>query len=211
MNKIIDKIIISADGINVISKTNGIKGIVQLNLNGNSEILREIFEKNNLSEITNYKYNERIAVALGENGEQLRSYLEICRQVNNGNKINEKAENIPQIEYELKELKKNEQLTVEEKISLYEQAKDVHNTLKKAKQKVSINMGLVDRAYFEIQKLLQNKDKVKALNPGSNKIQEVTTKTHADFVNEIQYDVSEEKALENLIEKEELEKEEIVK
>ena len=107
MNKKVQKIVIKPDGIDVIMDVSGIKSIIQINLTENPEVIKKIFEKFNISDIMFYDFDEKIvrALALDETGEQLRDYLEICKQVSLGMKRISLAENMPEIEYNLRGLK----------------------------------------------------------------------------------------------------------
>lgn len=107
MNKKVQKIVIKPDGIDVIIDVSGIKSIIQINLTENPEVIKKIFEKFNISDIMFYDFDEKIvrALALDETGEQLRDYLEICKQVSFGMKRISLAENMPEIEYNLRGLK----------------------------------------------------------------------------------------------------------
>lgn len=107
MSKTIEKIIISPEGIDVISNINGISEITQISLNEDFSVVKAILEKHNLSDIINYEFDEKIvrALAVDERGEQLRDYLEICKQLNNGNKRIKLVENMPEIEYNLRSLR----------------------------------------------------------------------------------------------------------
>lgn len=108
MSKNIKKIVIGLDGIEVFSEINGVKNITQLNLIGEEKEISDIFEKYNLSNIIIYEYDEKIlrALALDESGEQLRDYLEICKRVTNGEKNIKLAKNMPEVEYDLRSLRK---------------------------------------------------------------------------------------------------------
>lgn len=110
MSKFIKKIVITVEGINVISEINGVNSITQLNFNGSAEDVKKILDKHNISDIMNYEFDEKIvrALAIDESGEQLRDYLEICRQVSYGAKNLVVAENMPEIEYDLRSLRKYE-------------------------------------------------------------------------------------------------------
>ena len=107
MGKKIEKIIITPEGIDVISSINGVNNVIQLNLNGSADEIREILEKYKISEVMNYEFDEKIlrSLALDEDGEQLRDYLEICRQVSYGAKKLAIAQNMPEIEYDLRGLR----------------------------------------------------------------------------------------------------------
>ncbi len=107
MGKKIKKIAISPESIDVFSEVNGVNNIVQISIDEKIETTKEILEKYNLSEITNYEFDEKIvrALALDEEGKQLRDYLEICRRVKNGEKNIDIAKNMPEIEYDLRSLR----------------------------------------------------------------------------------------------------------
>jgi len=107
MEKRIEKIVISPEGIDVISNINGVKSVTKLNLNESTEEIKNIIERYNISDIMNYEFDEKIvrALATDEEGEQLRDYLEICRQVSYGGRKLAIAKNMPEIEYDLRGLR----------------------------------------------------------------------------------------------------------
>lgn len=110
MGKKIEKIIISPEGIDVISNINGVKNITQLNLQPEENEIQEIFEKYNLETVVIYPFDEKIvrALAIDEEGTQLRDYLEICRKVSYGARKLAIVKNMPEIEYDLRGLRKYE-------------------------------------------------------------------------------------------------------
>ena len=110
MNQKIKKIIITVESINVVSEINGVNNIMQLNFNGTAEEVKQILDRYNISDVMNYEFDEKIlrALAIDESGEQLKDYLEICRQVSYGAKNIAIAENMPEIEYDLRSLRRYE-------------------------------------------------------------------------------------------------------
>lgn len=113
MSTVIKKIVISVESIDIYSEINGVSNITQINTDEDFEVTREILQKYNLSEITTYEFDEKIvrALAIDEEGKQLRDYLEICRRVKNGEKNLDIAKNMPEIIYDLRSLREygNEQ------------------------------------------------------------------------------------------------------
>ena len=107
MMKKIEKIIISPEGIDVISNINGVNNVTQINLNGSPEEIQEILEKHKIIDVLHYEFDEKIlrALAIDDAGEQLKDYLELCRQVSYGGKKLEIAQNMPEIEYDLRGLR----------------------------------------------------------------------------------------------------------
>ena len=85
MSKTVEKVVINPESIDVISTLDGVNSITQLNLEPEDNEVQKIYEKYNLSSITNYPFDMKIVRALSENEEQLRSYLELCKSANNTN------------------------------------------------------------------------------------------------------------------------------
>ena len=86
MNKTVEKIVVSEEGIEVISMSEGVKSITQLSLEPEENELQNILERYNLSIINNYSFDINIVRALAESEEQLRNYLETCKKLNSLNK-----------------------------------------------------------------------------------------------------------------------------
>lgn len=110
MDILIKKIIISVESINVIVQKNGIKSIIQLDFENDPGEIKNIFEKYNICSVLDYNFDEKIvrALAIDESGEQIRDYLEICKNVKNGQKNIELAKKMPEIEYDLRSLRNYE-------------------------------------------------------------------------------------------------------
>lgn len=178
MAKTIEKIVISADGIDVISNVNGVNSVTQLNLEGKDNEEREIFEKYNLSSLITYPLDMKIVRALAENEDQLRDYLETCRRSGYSRGKTDIPETIPQIEYDLKNLKagfeqiKDEDSRKFKQLKMYQDAKKTQDTFKSSKGRVELKMGILDKAYFAIQELLseRNKAKTQTLSAGKDNI-----------------------------------------
>ena len=146
---------------------NGVKNITQLGLEPQGNEEQDLFQKYNLSGITNYPFDMKIVRALAENDGQLREYLEVCRKVHNTKEKIEFPDSIPDIFYDLKQLKAS---TIEPamQLKLYKDAKQSLATFKGAKGKVQFSMGILDRAYYSIQEFLQSRNHKypQALNAG---------------------------------------------
>lgn len=158
MNKTVEKVVINPESIDVISILDGVNSITQLNLEPEDNEVHGIHEKYNLSSITNYPYDMKIVRALSENEEQLRSYLELCKNANNTNKRIELPPNTPEVEYDLRNLKKSD-LSLSEQVAMYKSAKETGKVLKQARGKSDLKMSLIDRGYYIIQEFLANKNR----------------------------------------------------
>lgn len=169
MSKNIEKIVINTESIDVISNTNGVNNVMQFNLETEGNEAKEIFEKYNLSSLTNYPFDIKVVRALSENEDQLKDYLETCRRANYSKEKVEIPDSIPEIEYDLRELKdgfteiEDENLRKSSQIEMYRQAKETQSQLR---GKVTIKMGLLDRTYFAVQEFLSNRNKTLALMEG---------------------------------------------
>ena len=113
MSKTVEKVVINPESIDVISVLNGVNSVTQLNLEVEDNEIQEIYDRYNLSGITNYPFDMRIVRALAENEEQLRDYLELCKNANNSSKKVNLPESIPEVEYDLRNLK-NSQLDIKQ-------------------------------------------------------------------------------------------------
>lgn len=129
MSKTVEKIVINTEGIDIISTSNGVNSITQLSLEPEYNEVQGIYERYNLSSIINYPFDMRIVRALSENEEQLRNYLELCKSANNTNKRIELPQNTPEIEYDLRNLKKSD-LSQIEQIEMYKNAKETRKSIK---------------------------------------------------------------------------------
>lgn len=167
MEKKVEQVIINTDGVDVVSVINGVKNITQLGLEPQGNEEQDLFQKYNLSGITNYPFDMKIVRALAENDGQLREYLEVCRKVHNTKEKIDFPDSIPDIFYDLKQLKAS---TIEpaKQLELYKDAKQSMATFKGAKGKVQFSMGVLDRAYYSIQEFLQSRNHKypQALNAG---------------------------------------------
>lgn len=157
MSKTVEKVVINPESIDVISTLDGVNSVTQLNLEPEDNEVHEIHEKYNLSNITNYPYDMKIVRALSENEEQLRNYLELCKNANNTNKRIELPPNTPEVEYDLRNLKKSD-LSLNEQVALYKSAKETGKILKQARGKSDLKMSLIDRGYYTIQEFLTDKN-----------------------------------------------------
>lgn len=137
MSKTVEKVVINSESINVISTSNGVNSITQLNLEPGDNEVQAIHEKYNLSNITNYPFDMKIVRALSENEEQLRNYLELCKNANNTNKRIELPPNTPEIEYDLRNLKKSD-LSLLQQVEMYKTAKETRKSTKTSKRKIRI-------------------------------------------------------------------------
>lgn len=167
MSKTVEKVVINPESIDVISSLDGVNSVTQLNLEPEDNEVHGIHEKYNLSSITNYPYDMKIVRALSENEEQLRSYLELCKNANNTNKRIELPPNTPEVEYDLRNLKKSD-LSLSEQVAMYKSAKETGKVLKQARGKSDLKMSLIDRGYYTIQEFLadKNKKQTQALTTG---------------------------------------------
>lgn len=174
MDKTVEKIVINSEGIDVVSSVEGVNNVVQLNLEPQRDEIQQIFNKYNLEKGVIYHYDEKIIRALSENKEQLVDYLDVCRKASYPAKKVKIPESIPEIEYDLRELKtcfseiEDEDLRKRKQIQMYNKAKEVYSIFK---DKTTLRMGILDRAYFQVQELLQsknNKTTVLMLKEGEN-------------------------------------------
>ena len=174
MEKNVKEIIISANGIDIISTTNGVNNVTQINLEPQENEGKDLLEKYNLSDLKFYPVDMNIVRGLSESQEQLVDYLETTRRLSNSKQKVDIPESMPQILYDLKELKNsfeqipNQDLRKFKQIQIYNQAKQTQNIFKGTK-KVEVKIGPLDRGYFAVQSLLQNRNRgneIKALNSG---------------------------------------------
>lgn len=86
---------------------------------------------------------------------------------------------LPEIEYDLRALRKNEDISDEKKMAQYKKAKETQKMFKKmTDKKVKINMNIFDRAYFEVKGLIENlKNKIALPEP---KRENIIDKTATD-------------------------------
>lgn len=133
----------------------------QLNTESNIDEESKILDKYDLDN-ANYEFDMKIARALTKDEEQLRSYLETCRRAQYSKGKVQVPDNIPEIEYDLTELKdafsdiEDEDLRKYKQIEMYKKAKRTHDTLK---GNVKIKISVLDKAYFTLQEFLQGRDK----------------------------------------------------
>lgn len=174
MEKNVKEIVISANGIDIISTTNGVNNVTQINLEPHENEVKDLLEKYNLSDLKFYPVDMNIVRGLSESHEQLVDYLETTRRLSNSKQKVEVPDSIPQILYDLKELKEgfkqipDEDLRKFKQIQVYNQAKQTQSIFKGTK-KVDVRIGPLDRGYFAVQSLLQNRNRgtqIKALNSG---------------------------------------------
>lgn len=174
MNKTVKKIVVNTEGIdviselneentvgiNVIAELNEVNNVNQLDLEPQDNEIEDIFKEFNLEKSVIYHYDEKIIRALADNKEQLVDYLEVCRKAYYPAKKVEIPNTIPNIEYDLRDLKsafsniKDDELRKIKQIDLYKKAKEVQNMLR---GKVLLKMKILDRAYFSVQEMLQNR------------------------------------------------------
>lgn len=155
MDETVEKIVINAENIEVITRAEGGSGISLLSLEAQEERTQEIFDRYNLNSVMNYPYDINILRALYNNEEQLREYLDACRKANASKKRIELGEVIPDIEYDLVGLK-NSELDTSRQLEMYRKAKETCRML--GSKKVKLKMSVIDRAYYTVQKLLQSKN-----------------------------------------------------
>lgn len=172
MSKTVEKIVINTEGIDVISVQNGVNNVTQLSLEPQENEVQEIFKKYNLETVVLYPFDTSIVQALGEYEEQLIDYLSVCRKASFPTKKVELPDTIPDIEYDLRNLKnsfqdiQDDSLRRSKQIEMYKRAKEVQSVLR---GKTTLKMGLFDRGYFSVQELLlnrSNKTPRLMLNPG---------------------------------------------
>lgn len=173
MEKTVEKVVISPEGIDVISISNGVNNVTQLSIEDQVNDPQSIFQKYNMETVILYPYDKNIVQALSENEEQLKDYLETCRRASYPMKKVDVPETIPEIEYDLRKLKEgfqevnDEDLRKMKQIEMYKRAKEVQKMLI---GKATLKIGILDRAYFSVQELLQSrhtKSNKLLLNPGS--------------------------------------------
>lgn len=175
MSRTVKRIIIKANEIEVEGQSNNAKNYYRLNSTLTPE---DIININKIKEDHNFfgnKYDANIIRALSDqarqytevennliNEEQLDYYFSLC-----SNKI--KAKDIPikmpeEIIYNI-----DKKMTMEEQFSLYTKAKDTQKLLQTSK--VRIKMGVLQKAYMLVQKLLNSskEEPQQALNPGTEK------------------------------------------
>ncbi len=167
MSKTVEKVVINPESIDVIYNLDGVNSVTQISLEPEDNEVQGIHEKYNLSSITNYPYDMKIVRALSENEEQLRSYLELCKNANNTNKKIELPPNTPEVEYDLRNLKKSD-LSLSEQVAMYKSAKETGKILKQARGKSDLKMSLIDKGYYTIQEFLadKNRKQTQALTTG---------------------------------------------
>ena len=167
MSKTVEKVVINPESIDVIYNLDGVNSVTQISLEPEDNEVQGIHEKYNLSSITNYPYDMKIVRALCENEEQLRSYLELCKNANNTNKKIELPPNTPEVEYDLRNLKKSD-LSLSEQVAMYKSAKETGKILKQARGKSDLKMSLIDKGYYTIQEFLadKNRKQTQALTTG---------------------------------------------
>lgn len=198
MEKVVEKIVISPEGIDIISNVNGVNNVTQIGLEPQAEEVKEILEKYNLIDVKFYPIDMNIIRALAETKEQLVDYLESSRRATNSKQKVDIPESVPQITYDLKELRNSfehfddENVRKSKQIELYNQAKQTQNVFKSTRGKVEVKIGMIDRAYFAVQELLQNRnrEKVKMLNPGvveesRNLRREIYNSKYTEATNEV--------------------------
>lgn len=132
-------------------------------------------------QVETYPIDRRLMGVFRSDEQRLREYVDICkyaferRNHQNTKKPNAKDLSIfsdeLEITYELKDMKKTEALDNEIKVNIYEQAKQTQNLFKSlGANNVRMEIGLIDRAFFEVQSLLHSlgtKKKVQALPEGN--------------------------------------------
>lgn len=138
--------------------------------------IQEILKQNGINLLLFYSYNEKIVYALKENGEQLKAYMETCRKASYPTKKVDVPDIIPQIEYDLRDLKNwyteidDEDLRKKKQIDIFKEARETQKILG---DKVTIKIGMLLKAYFSVQELLQSRKKatIKALPQGANSVE----------------------------------------
>lgn len=167
VERTIEKVVINEESIDVISNSQGVSSVAQLNLEPQENEVSEIFERNRLNNINNFPFDMKIVRALSENEDQLKDYLETCRRVRFAKGKQEIPQSIPEIEYDLRKLKESD-IEIHKQLEMLRQANESKNMLK---GKVRVQMSLMDRAYFAVQKLLKNRETKTApmLESGKNR------------------------------------------
>lgn len=176
----------------------------------------------NLSDEAKDNVDFSIVKALKSDRELLDNYLNMCELYNYKDKeINspefkeiienfEITEDFPQIEYNFKDLRKDSNLSIEEKLSKYKQAKETKKMFKKmgVADKINIKASFLDKMYFEMKQFSQTlKAKIalpEATEPEEFKAEEVELIETAEpekSENSIRthYDIDEEKAMKEAV------------
>ena len=127
--------------------------------------------------------------ALLSNEKNFNDYLDACisfydknnkkaeTQVNNVEYV--APEDFPEIEYDFRNLRKSDELTEEEKMEAYIQAKETIKMLKQTmpNRKVRMKISILDKIYFEIKrKLAQGRNTQKQLNAGHSTLEKDLSK-----------------------------------
>lgn len=174
MGKKVEKIVINTESVDIISVVEGVNSVTQIGLESTPEEINQICFDNNINNVIIYPYDNNIVRALAESEEQLKDYLETCRRAHYSNTKVNVPDTVPNIEYDLRDLKNgffeisDNKIRTIKQLDIYKKAKETQNILRGTKGKVEIKMGVLDKGYFTIQDLLQNrnKNKIIALNPG---------------------------------------------
>lgn len=135
--------------------------------------IQEILRQNGINLLLFYPYDEKIVYALKENGDQLKAYMETCRKANYPTKKVDVPDIIPEIEYDLRDLKnwypeiEDENLRKRKQVNTFKTARETQTIFG---DKVTIKIGILLKAYFSVQELLQNRKKetTKALQSGQD-------------------------------------------
>ncbi len=159
-------------------------------------------------QIETYPIDRRLIGAFRSDEQRLHEYVDICKYA--FERRNHKSVKKPnakdlsifsdelEITYELKDMKKTEALDNEVKVNIYKQAKETQSLFRSlGASNVKMEIGVIDRAFFEVQSLLHSlgtKKRVQALPEGD---QAKPTKTYRQDL----FDKEAQKATEQVSEK----------
>lgn len=139
--------------------------------------IQEILSQNGIDLLLYYTYDEKIVYALKENGDQLKAYMETCRKASYPTKKVDVPDTIPEIEYDLRDLK-NWYPEIEDKVLRMKKQIGILNeaieTRKVFGDKVSIKIGRLLKWYFSVQDLFllqRRKQATETLPSGENSIE----------------------------------------
>lgn len=197
----IEKVIIGSNEVE-LKTNNGNKKIDLMNMPEEEQNRMNNLSKNTLKKL---EYIEKNGItvepgmirALLNNEKNFNDYLDACISYYDKNNPSQKTSNstinsqttdmieyklpedFPEIEYDFRDLRKNDKLTEEEKIEAYMQAKETIKMLKAMMPhgKIKMNIGILDRIYFEIKKkLVQGKNAQKQLPAGHSALEKDLSK-----------------------------------
>ena len=141
-----------------------------------------------LNEHIEYPIDTRIISIFRTDEQKLSEYISICKYEydrKNGKNVQKPKTNALsifdsnlQINFELRDLKQSEVMNIADKVRVYKKAKELQSIFRKYGSKnVNIDMSILDRAYFEVQGLIQtikSKKSVPVLSSGNETREEGT-------------------------------------